>query len=140
MGSELRRPEALTPERQQSIIDLLARGNYLSTACEASGLTYNGFLHWRQRWEKGDPAAKVYDNFFRSVERAISVGETSALDRVKDGGPGWQGSAWFLERRHHKRWGKKETVEIVSKTDLSKLSDEELADIASGKGVRRTRT
>jgi transposase len=126
--NKLVRPRALTPEVQKGIIEALARGNYITTACQASGISFEGFRHWRARWESGDPLAMEFDDFFASIEKAISVGEMTALDRLGHGAPGWQAQAWFLERRFPQRWGKKDRTPVPPKAPkpLSEMTPEEL--------------
>lgn len=134
--NQLVRPQALTPEVQAEIVKALTEGNYLSTACEAAGITYAAFWHWRKRWEDGDPTAQVYADFFDAVKRAIGVAERNLLNTVGQGAMGWQGSAWILERRFRKRWGKKVVYEIEG-FDPSQLTDEQLEQLRKGKGLRR---
>lgn len=133
---EVVRPAALTPECQKLIVGYLAEGNYLETACRASGITSATFRHWRQRAEQGDPDAQQYADFFAVCKTAMAVGEVNALREVKSGRQGWQGSAWYLERRYPGRWGKKDKLELdMRKTDdMSQKTDEELASIARGQG------
>ena len=127
-GSQLVKPAALSPECQQSIIELLSRGNYLSTACEASGITYNGFRWWQVRWEQGDKDAQKYDDFFKAIKRASAIAEVDALDVVRNGNPAWQGNGWFLERRFPKRWGRKDRKPDPPKPQkpLSDMTPDEL--------------
>lgn len=108
----LARPEALTPQVQANIIELLKEGNYFDTACRASGISAHGVNQWRRRWEAGDPDASRYHDFFTALalNRGTAFAETTAMRKLKVGSPGWQAQAWFLERRFPKRWAKKETV------------------------------
>jgi hypothetical protein len=135
MANPLERPTVLTEEVQAKVLHLLGAGNFITTACEASGLNYWTYHHWRSRWEKQDPeddGANRFAAFFERVNEAIRIGEATALKTLKVGAPGWQAQAWFLERRFPKRWGKK--VEVVDARNVEKLTDEQLEDIAQGKG------
>lgn len=110
MGSSLEKLTALDLKTQQQIINLLSVGNYITVACKAAGITYRGFRHWQKRWEEGDPDAMRFDEFFQAVYQATALGESNALIRLQAGGPSWQAQAWFLERRFHQRWGRKDRV------------------------------
>lgn len=115
-NTKLTRPYVLTPETQAKIIFSLASGNYIKTACESAGTTYECFRHWRSRWENDDPVAQEFNDFFVAVKKAVATGEENALRTVIGGDTGWQGSAWFLERRFPKRWGKRDQVTVKSDT------------------------
>jgi len=125
------RPRSLTREVQALILELLKAGNFLDTACLAAGTTRHCFYHWRRRWMAGDPDAQEYGEFFNNIKKAIAVGEVTLVAKVTRAGPNWQAAAWMLERRHYRRWGKKDVVVVkgARKKDLSDLSDEELDDI-----------
>jgi len=122
----LRRPYVLTPEVQGSIIEFLTHGNFLRTACEAAGTTYRCFRHWQRRWEGGNPDAQIFADFLHAIKKAVALGEINALRNVLAGGPGWQGSAWFLERRFPERWARKDIIVVKGVRDLSELTDDEL--------------
>lgn len=133
MGTKLAKLTALSDTVQRAILEHLKQGNYIGTACQASGITYRGFRGWQKRWEEGDPAADRFALFFEAVPIAIAAGEAYALADLRRGAPGWQAQAWFLERRFPSRWAKKDQL-IIKGKDVAKLSDEELESIAAGKG------
>lgn len=126
----LERVRALTPAVQKKIIDALLAGSYLYVACEAAGLTYHGYQHWQKRWNDGDPATSIFDDFFNAVKEASSVAEVVALKDVRAGAPGWQGNAWFLERRYPKRWGRKDRAPDVAEKGENDGSEDAMKVIA----------
>jgi hypothetical protein len=137
-GTDLQRPYVLTRQTQARILRSLIRGNYITTAIKASGISIEGYYHWYRRWRDGDPGAQKFNDFFETIKRASAHGEQVALRNIQDDPANWQRWAWFLERRHHQNWGKKETVVVKgAKRDLSNLSDDELDDII--KRARRSR-
>jgi hypothetical protein len=133
--NKLDRIYVLDEKIQQEILDFLSEGNYLYVACEAAGTSYDCFHHWQRRWEDDDPVAQVFDNFFKAVKKAIALGEVNNLRTVTRGELGWQSAAWKLERRSHKRWGKKEIVVIQKGSDFdpSTMTDDELREIANAR-------
>lgn len=139
MTHDLARPTVLSPEVQLAIVTALAEGNYLATACQAAGITYSGFRWWQKRWEEGDPVAQRFADFFESVNRASAVAERSALGGVRAGSPGWQGEAWFLERRFPRRWGKRDRAPVpATPRDLTKMTDDDLERYQRELDGRRT--
>lgn len=108
MGRELARPTVLTDEAKALIVDMVSWGSYLKVACDAAGFSYRTLRYWQKAWEDGEPNAQAHDDFFQSLKKAIAIGEGRAILKIQRGEPGWQGSAWFLERRFPQRWAKKE--------------------------------
>ena len=107
MASELDRPAVLTPKAQRTIVEALANGGYLTTACTLAGITVETFYYWRRLCESGVEHAQKYADFFSAVKKATAKAENEALETIRAGASGWQSSAWFLERRFYKRWGDK---------------------------------
>jgi hypothetical protein len=125
--TELVLPAVLTEDLQQRIVNMLGEGNYLKVACEAAGTTYWTYWWWRRRWSSGDPETAHLDPFFRAVDQAIRIGEGSALRKLRQGAPGWQAQAWFLERRFPQRWGKQDRTPLPPKPNkpIDQMTDDE---------------
>ena len=140
MRNQIEKPTVLTDEIQKKVLSLLAQGNYITTACEASGLNYRTCRHWQKRWEDGDEGSGRFAQFFEDVRRAVATGEAAALMRLMPGAPGWQAQAWFLERRFPQRWGKKDRAPEPPRASkpLSEMTQEELDEharkVGAGKG------
>lgn len=113
------KPAALTPEVQAKIIEAMAGGAYLTVACKAAGTTYDVVYYWKRLHESGAEHARIYTDFLNALEKASSVAEVNALGGIRSGRVGWQGEAWFLERRFPKRWLMKERA----KSAPEKLED-----------------
>lgn len=111
MPGELDRPRALTVEVQQEIVRLMAEGNYFAPACRAAGITREAVDYWRRLYEDGVEHAQIYADFFSALARAQAIAETTAVRSIRSGRMGWQGDAWFLERRHRNRWGSKQSTD-----------------------------
>lgn len=114
MASDITKPRALTPQVQADIIKYLAEGNYFTTACLAAGVTRYCVFYWQKLWESGHESARVYDDFFNALARAQAIAEVNAVKAISEGKPGWQGPAWLIERRHPKRWNRKQHVDVTS--------------------------
>ncbi len=111
------KPAALTTDVQAAIVDALARGEFLGSACRGAGVTSATYYHWRARARRDDPPARPYAGFFEAADRAGAVAEAEALSRIRAGGRGWESQAWFLARRFPRRWGR------ARRTDGSASSD-----------------
>ena len=139
MGNKLDRPAALTPKVQTEIVDALASGNYLSTACLAAGITVETFYYWKRLCESGAEHAQKYFDFFSSVKRASATAELAAISDLRRGAPGWQANAWFLERRFVSRWAKRDIVVVQTQKRPEEMTDAEL-DQARKQVRRKPRT
>ncbi|WP_165231402.1 hypothetical protein [Aquisphaera insulae] len=106
-GTALERPRVLTPDVCNTILQLVAAGNYQKVALKAAGVTQQALNYWQQRARSGDPGvpAAILD-FFVQLERASSIGEARALDRVLNDPANSPGNRWFLERKFPQRWAK----------------------------------
>lgn len=119
----------LTDDYKETILRLLRAGNYIETACAATGYSSRALREWRLAYRRGEEVAQKHKEFFEGINQAIAQGETLHLSRIERASAEgvWQASAWVLERRWSERWAKREVVELRgSGSDLSKLSDEEL--------------
>lgn len=123
---KLERPSVLTDEAKDVILRMVGEGNYLKVACEAAGFCYHTLRYWRELSEKGSPQAETHADFFTSLKSVGAVAEGKALSEIRKGDSGWQGNAWFLERRYPQRWGKKDrTPDPLPPKPLAEMSDEE---------------
>lgn len=101
------KPTVFTVERCAEILRILEAGNRLSVALSSVNISKHTFRYWEQRVKAGDPTVPdTIMDFFVAMKVAEAQSEISALDRVREGKLGWQGSAWFLERRYPNRWGR----------------------------------
>lgn len=123
MPSRPDRPRAITPKVQAKILTLLRGGNYLSTACLASGIDPDTFYYWRKLAESGEKHAQRYVDFFGACQAVSAEAEAESLSTVRTGDQGWQGPAWFLARRFPKRWGKRREEPINQATTNQAVSD-----------------
>lgn len=131
------RPSELTDILAEKIIRFLRKGNTRRAAAAHAGIHYSKLARWLSKGRAGEPG---YSNFARRVEEATAEVESECVLRVRAGAPGWQGSAWWLERhpqtRH--RWYRpvegrlSQGAPVPADFDVSKLTDEELAQCIDG--------
>jgi hypothetical protein len=113
------RPSTLTNEVTEAICGFLLQGHYFATACRLADVSPETAREWLERGQNRHHRSPTLETraFADAVERASAQAEHNALRQVLAGGRGWQGPAWFLERRFPGRWSdrKSEDVEKVGR-------------------------
>lgn len=127
------RPTTFTPELGAEIVKFIRAGNYLETAARSHGVGKTTLYGWLARGRKGE---EPFAEFADAVERAAGDAESmhvALISKASQKGA-WQASAWWLERRFPKRFGRK--LELSGDADapiqtlnLSKLSVEQLKEM-----------
>ncbi|MCK4788082.1 MAG: hypothetical protein KAV87_30290 [Desulfobacteraceae bacterium] len=111
------RPTKLTPERQAKIVDMISKGNYLVTACQANGITKTCYLHWLERAEREENnGGGIYYDFSLAIKKAESEAEAELASMIRETAlekREWLPGMTFLERRHPERWGRKDRSTLV---------------------------
>ncbi len=108
------RPSKLTPEIQAKIVEAITAGNYLETSARYAGVGVATFYTWMSKGE-GKHAKSPYKEFREAVEKARADAEVrniALIQRTAQEGT-WQAAAWFLERSHPQKWGKRSAVEVT---------------------------
>ena len=127
------RPPKLEPERVARIVEALSIGSYIESAASYAGVTKPTLYAWLKagnRQKRGK-----YREFLNAVELAIERGELLHAQNVAKAGTGdvergvpadWRASAWMLERKFPKRWGRREIVrtEAANKGEASSFNEE----------------
>jgi hypothetical protein len=117
------RPTRLTEELQETVVNLLRQGNYVSVVAKYCKLSTSTIFMWcrlgrseQERLESGlepDPTSDMYMKFFVAVEQAQAFAEikdNQLLVQAADKDP--RVVMWRLERRNPKRWGGREFVDV----------------------------
>lgn len=92
------RPSKLTPERQQQLVDLIAAGNYLETACAGANIDYSTFRSWILR---GQELAHNREFFGMPAPPALPKGRLSKRRRAEHAAAY---AAWEAERAEEQRF------------------------------------
>jgi transposase len=103
----LGRETKLTPATQKTICDAIAAGNYDYVAAEYAGVGRSTFFAWLAKGEQAQTG--IHRDFLDAVKRAGSQAEVRNISIIELDGS-WQSKAWWLERKFHDRWGRKETI------------------------------
>lgn len=97
----------LTPELQESVVQLVKAGNYIDTAAACCGVHTSTLKYWLRKGAQS-PRGR-YGIFATAVKEAEAHAEASAVVRVrKFGKTHWQAEAWYLERRLPRKWGRQD--------------------------------
>lgn len=100
----------LNDELQQKLCNAIRAGNYASVAAQYAGIGESTFYHWLAQGEKQQSGR--YREFLEAVKKAESDAEIAAVAIIqKHQADNWQAAAWYLERKHYDRWGRKEKIE-----------------------------
>lgn len=104
------RPTKLTPQLQDELCRVIAVGNYLETACAYVGLSCETVRSWMRRGARQKRG--VYRDFLAAIKKAMAQAEVRDVATiVQASSESWQAAAWRLERKHWKRWGRKDKVQ-----------------------------
>ena len=82
------RPTKATPATLAKLADAIATGLTDEQAAALAGVSADSLA----RWQATDP------EFCGAVKRACAERLRTRLERIATGAPGWQGTAWILER------------------------------------------
>lgn len=128
----------LTPALQEKLVKLIGSGQYAEVAARACGVQKSTFYNWLTLGGRGE---EPYKALVDAIE--ISAAEAEARDVLTIGRHSqqhWQAAAWRLERKHPKRWGRSDRLEIANeqdsvvqqraaRMDITRLTPDELATL-----------
>jgi len=105
------RTTKLNPELQERIVQAITAGNDNVVSAAYAGIGERTFYRWM---EDGDQAASgAMWQFRQAVLKAQADAEVRNVAIVEQAATrSWQAAAWWLERKHNARWGRKERQEI----------------------------
>jgi len=120
------RPPKLDDIAVQKICEALSVGSYIESAAAYAGVTKVTLYAWLKagnRQKRGK-----YREFLNAVEQAMEMGEMAHVNNIAEKSKGdWKASAWMLERKFPKKWGRKEIVRTEDEhTKDSSFNEESL--------------
>ena len=101
----------ITPEITKKIAGYIKSGNYPEVAASLAGIDRSTFYRWIK---KGNNAKSgLHKIFCDSIKEAEDYAEAAAVERVrKAGDENWTALAWWLERKHPKKWSRKQQIDL----------------------------
>ena len=139
------RPHKFDEDKIARVVEALRAGNYMETAAAYAGISKSILYKWladgrevRQKVAKGGIASDLESKqleLLDSVEKARAEAEVRNVHLIQQAAQGgtWQAAAWFLERSHPGKWGRREKVEM-SGPDGGPITLTGLADLMRVKG------
>ncbi len=93
----------MSPRQRDTILAMLRKGHFVSVACLQAGVGRSRFYELLQE----------YPVLAQQVAAAKAEAEDVCLSAII-ADPSWQARAWVLERRHAKRWAKKQPDVVIA--------------------------
>lgn len=115
--SNMGRPSKLEESTVDDLVKWLKLGYYIEDACTMAGIAKQTYYNWMAKAEANE--GQEYLDFLDSVKRARAEAEGAHIMNIRkaaDNGV-WQASAWFLERSHPVKWGKRNPDLITEESD-----------------------
>ena len=121
---KLGRPTLLDEDRLNRITEALENGTAARHAIRAAGVTHTTYYNWLERGRKErdrrnanlpeDPTETPFLDFLDAVEKAEAVAATSHMQNIAQTALNgtWQASAWILERRFPRDYGRFDRNEV----------------------------
>lgn len=99
---------SMSPETKKRILDGFKTGLPRQVIADLAGVHRDTLTSWLGMKSKSPETLA----FAAECARAEALGIAAALIRTRSGEPGWQGSAWFLERRHPEHFALRSKHEV----------------------------
>lgn len=113
-------PTKCTPERINQISQAVAAGAYAKSAAAMAGITERTYYNWID-W--GRREQEPYFTFYKAMQEAEAQAEVANIAIVRSAAQDgtWQAAAWYLERKHPERWGRRDrvTTEMTARVSLT---------------------
>jgi hypothetical protein len=119
----------LTDELTDIICENIELGLSYNLTCQAAGISFDTFNNWMKAGEAEE--SKKFSDFYDRVRASEAACAKESLERIRDAAnTNWNAAAWLLERRYPADYGKKDHLNMQSKTENlnvnAQLSDDEI--------------
>jgi transposase len=103
------RPTKLTMELQNKLCELLKWGNYIETACAYCQVSKTTLYEWMKLGNREEEG--IHRDFLNAVHSAMAEAEMRDVQNIFNAAKtDWKASAWRLERKFPKKWGRQERL------------------------------
>ena len=94
------RPSKLNEETARKMAEEIAAGLPIEYACDIVGINRTTYRNWMERGEADDDAGEEteFSAFFTLIKKSYAMFVKDCKAKIREGAPGWQGTAWWLER------------------------------------------
>ena len=114
----------LTKKLIETIAEYIEKGATVEATCKIVGIHKSTYYDWLSKAEEGKKG--LISDFSDAIKKAEGEAEYKAIASIFES-DNWQAKAWYLERKHYDRWGKKD--KLVIEKELEKNVDE-ILDVA----------
>ena len=136
----------LTTELQNRICEIIANGNYITTACDACGIGVSTYYAWLDKANDPDNVnVGLYLDFVEAIKIAESKSEQSLVENVVKAGKSpqyWAASMTMLERRFPDKYARIDRIQSIQKVDgvinVIHHIPRPIPEIGEGNGQERT--
>lgn len=137
--------EAITPEIEEQLYELIKAGNYPSVACQAVGVSPSTYAHWMRRGEHRDRNANPNPDQVRFANRmreAEAIAETNIVKQITDSvDKNPEMGLKFLSRRYRARWAESREINVnwtIKALEAIKAGDLTIEDLEAEIGSEMT--
>jgi hypothetical protein len=126
--AKMGRPEKLTPELQEKLIQVIRTGAYIETAVQFIGLSKETFYAWIKKGAKAKGGK--YKDFSDSIRKAMA--ETEVLDLIRLEKMSKEDAKiimWRLERKFPSRWGRKQIIKLFEDDKGAEFTPENINSV-----------
>ena len=111
------RPSKLNDEITQIICENIELGLSYNLTCQAAGISFDTFDNWMKSGAKGEQ--KKCADFYIKVRASEAVCARNSLTTIRESAlsGSWSAAAWLLERRYSSDYGRKDNLNLKSKTE-----------------------
>jgi len=119
------RPTIFTAKVQKKLKDAFDQYAPVRTACEYAGIHFQNYYNWQNYAEecKLRGEENEHTRFFDTLHEIRSNRVIGLAKRIAEGGKGWQGAAWYLERVHSKTFGQNGELMTMLEEKLKSIED-----------------
>lgn len=120
----------ISGEQWDAIVEAATAGAPLATCATAAGVKPSTLRSIMSRYRHGQLRHAGLIAAAQRLARAEATTEIEALKTIRTGSRGWEGPAWYLERRYPDRYGRRQRLDITGTVkQLRELGDSELAKL-----------
>ena len=112
-------PTRCTPAVTKIVCDTVRKGNYLTVAAQAAGISTDALNDWKRRGAEGREPYKTFLAELMQADRDCEIALVSKVMAASD--DDWRAAAMILERKYPDRW--------------SRARDEDAGNIAVGLSI-----
>jgi len=93
----------------------ISAGNYANVVCQYLGIDESTYYDYINKGKKDieNNVESIYTKFSKAIKEAEAEAEMRAVASIQKAGSegNWTAYAWYLERKHKKRWSQKQEIE-----------------------------